>query len=69
MKYYGFTVCLFDGTVEEIEVEADFKPSHESVGMGYAKWFKSKKERDTIMDFTKNEIHRIQILRRLGLKN
>ena len=59
-KYYGFMVCEFDGDVQDLEVEADFKPQHEVCGFSYAKWFEDKAKRDKTMEFTIKTIKKIQ---------
>ena len=44
MKYYGYMVCVLNGSVEPLEGNHDWKPPHEEGGnFSYAKWFKEEK--------------------------
>lgn len=44
-KYYGFMVSELTGEVDELKtVECKFKPSHETCGFSFAKWFTDKEE-------------------------
>jgi len=58
MKYYGFMVSELDGYIENLEGEFDWKPSHESCGFAFAKWFKTEQERNQSKEFIINEINK-----------
>jgi len=44
--YYGLMVNELDGSIENLEGNFEYKPSHESCGFSFAKWFTDKEERD-----------------------
>lgn len=56
MKYYGFMVCELDGDIENLEVECEYKPPHESCGFSFAKWFKTEPERDKCKEYINERI-------------
>ena len=58
MRYFGFMVSELTGDVDDLEGEFDYKPSHETCGFAFAKWFKTKNKRDESKDFIKNEIEK-----------
>lgn len=60
--YYGFMVCEFDGDIENLQTEADYKPSTERCGFSYAKWFIDKNKRDKCQEYTAQQIKRMQEL-------
>lgn len=57
MKYYGFMVSEFDGYIEDLEGNFDYKPSHESCGFAFAKWFTNKDDRDNCKLYIIKEIN------------
>jgi hypothetical protein len=63
-KRYGFMVSELTGEVDDLETEHDDKPSHESAGFSYAKWFKTPEERDKTRDYTLDQIKLIQSKRK-----
>lgn len=56
MKYYGFMVCELDGTVEDLEGDFKYKPSHESYGFAFAKWFTNIENRNKTKQYIIQEI-------------
>ena len=60
MKYYGFMVSELTGEVGKLQCECDYKPSHETCGFSYAKWFTDITKRNKIMEFTINTIKKIR---------
>ena len=63
-KYYGVFVSELSGEVDNLEGDYDYKPSHESCGFSFAKWFTDKSERDETCEYMKNEISNIRKNRR-----
>jgi len=59
MKYYGFMVCELDGTIEDLEGNFDYKPSHESCGFSFAKWFKNEDDRNKSKEYIIKEIKKL----------
>lgn len=57
MEYYGFMVSEFDGYIEDLEGNFDYKPSHESCGFAFAKWFTNKDDRDNTKLYIIKEIN------------
>ena len=53
-------VCEFDGTVENLQCEADYKPPHESCGFSFAKWFESEEKRDKTKQYIISQIQKRQ---------
>lgn len=54
MKYYGVIVSLLDGSIDEIETEANWKPEQEDGGMmTFCKWFKNDEERKSYKEYAK----------------
>lgn len=64
MKYYGVMCCELDGSLEDIDVEADFKPNHEQVGFSFVKWFKTHEARDKTRQYLSEQIAIYRINRR-----
>jgi len=60
MKYYGFMVSELTGEVDKLECDCDYKPQHETCGFSYAKWFTDITKRDKVMEYTINQIKKIQ---------
>lgn len=60
MEYFGFMVCELDGDVEDLQCNVDYKPQHEQCGWSFAKWFKTREQRDKIRNYTIKEIKKIQ---------
>ena len=61
MIYYGFMVSEFDGDVTELNpVNCDFKPSHETCGFAYAKWFINKDKMIKCMNYTIKTIKKMR---------
>lgn len=56
MRYYGFMVSELDGNIEDLEGNFDWKPSHESCGFSFAKWFTNIIDRDESKKYIKQEI-------------
>ena len=56
MRYYGVMCCEFDGSLEDLEVETDFKPNHEQSGFFFAKWAETAEKRDKIKEYLKKAI-------------
>ena len=56
MQYYGVMCCELSGDLDDLECEADFKPSHESCGFSFAKWTDTKEKRDKIKEYLKVQI-------------
>ena len=51
-QYYGYMVSELTEEIENLEGVYDYKPGHESVGFAYAKWFKTRLERDKSRSLT-----------------
>lgn len=61
MKWYGVMCCELDGSLENLECEADFKPTHEKAGLFFwVKWFKTIEQRDKVKEFLAKRIKEIQ---------
>jgi hypothetical protein len=56
---YGFMVSELTGEVDDLQTTED-KPSHETAGFSYAKWFDTPEQRDKIKKYTEEQIKRIQ---------
>jgi len=60
MKYYGVMCCIFDGSLEDLEVDF-YKPAHEDCGwFFFAKWFDTKEKRDKVKEYLRKTIKKIQ---------
>jgi len=54
MKYYGIICCEFDKSFSLTEVDANFKPTTEYVGIsGTCKWCKTKEEQSKMINYIK----------------
>jgi hypothetical protein len=61
MKYYGLMICMIDGSIEDLECEADYKPTTEDAGwFGMAKWTKSIEEREKLRAYLQTTIKKYQ---------
>lgn len=60
MKYYGFMVTELTGEIDNLECDCDYKPSHETCGFSFAKWFESKEQRDKIKSYTQKMIEEVR---------
>ncbi len=56
MYYYGFMVCELTGEIENLEGNFNWKPSHESCGFSFAKWFLNIADRNKSKKYIKQEI-------------
>jgi hypothetical protein len=56
---YGFMVSELTGEVDNLQTTGD-KPSHESAGFSYAKWFDSPEQRDKVKKYTEEQIKKRQ---------
>jgi len=63
MKYYGFMVSELSGSIEDLEGTFDYKPSHESCGFAFAKWFENERDKDISKLYIINEIKNKQLKR------
>jgi hypothetical protein len=61
---YGFMVNELTGEVDDLQVKGVDKPSHETVGFSYAKWFDTPEKRDKVKKYTEEQIKNIQEGRR-----
>jgi hypothetical protein len=56
MKWYGVMCCEMDGSLENLECEADYKPTHETSGFFFAKWFNKPEDRDKTKEYLRKVI-------------
>ena len=60
MKYYGVMCCELTGSLDDLECEADYKPTTEYCGFSFAKWAETIEKRDKIKEYLRQEITKIQ---------